>query len=250
MKWLLYSVLVIAVVILLLLTFDGSSQSTFANEKDPQPVIVQKEYSSEVDSTLYYALWKEFGHNKKLAKGYEYQCLLALSHYPELKRTRIDFQLKPAFLPLASRPDPASILLPWKKRTYLVVISTESEDFFEPILLHNTPFNEQVGVLGHELGHTVFYQDKNSFQLIRIAYQYQYNNEYKIQFERDTDKRAIAHGLGYQILDFAYFVRRKFGMSEEEIEAETGGMYLSPNEIVGEMEKYTFYENLILDSKE
>ena len=169
------------------------------------PLKRKREYSPKVDSTLYHSLNNKFGQNKSLAKGFEWQCLLALSHYPELKDTPIEFRVQPAFIPLSSRPDPVSVIFPWIRRKYLVVISNQSADFFEKILLHNTPFNEQIGIIGHELAHTVYYQDKNSFQLAQIAYRYEYDDEFHDAFERATDKRAIAHGLGYQMYDFAFF---------------------------------------------
>ncbi|NJO02681.1 MAG: hypothetical protein HC880_14235 [Bacteroidia bacterium] len=41
--------------------------------------------------------------------------------------------------------------------------------------------------------------------------------------------------------DFAFFVRRAFGQSEEEIAKEEGDTYLRPREILIEIEKYDFY---------
>ncbi len=220
LKWLFFGILGLVLIVFLLLTLDRGYKTVVLSERDKQSIKAQEEYLPEVDSNLYYFLLEEYGKNKKLAPGFEYQCLLALSHYPELRETPIDFLVQPAFLPLASRPDPKSVLFPWIKRKYLVIISNASADFFEPILLENTPFNEQVGIIGHELGHTVYYQDKNSWQLARIAYRYEYDPLFHDNFERDTDKRAVAHGLGYQLYDFAFFVRIAVGQSPDEIEAE------------------------------
>lgn len=245
LKWLSLSILGLLLLVFLLLLLDRGSQTVELSEADKQSIKAKKQYSSQVDSSLYFSLLETYGKNKTLAEGFEFQCLLALSHYPELKTTPIDFVIKPVFLPLASRPDPKSVLFPWVKRKYLVVISNASADFFEPILLHNTPFNEQVGIIGHELAHSVYYQDKSSLQLARIAYCYEYDNDFSIAFERETDKRAIAHGLGYQLYDFAFFVRKAFGDTQEEIAAEEGDMYLSPKEIVTEMEKYNFYRDTL-----
>jgi hypothetical protein len=64
-------------------------------------------------------------------------------------------------------------------------------------------------------------------------------------FERETDKKAVAHGLGYQLYDFAFFVRKAFGNTLQEIEAEKGDMYLSPGEIAEEMKKYKFYPDTL-----
>ena len=242
LKWLGLSILGLILLLVLLLALDNNAEDIQMTAEQQAAIQPQRTFSSEVDSTLYYQLLEEYGKNKKLAEGFEYQCLLALSHYPELKNTRMDFLVQPTFLPLASRPETMSVIFPWVKRKYQVIISSASADFFEKILLKNTPFNEQVGIIGHELAHSVYYQDKNSFQLAKMAYDYQYNNAYQVTFERETDKRAVAHGIGYQMYDFAYFVRRAFGDSEEEIESEEGDMYLSPPEILAEMKQYDFYD--------
>lgn len=244
LKWLFLSLIGLAALIFLLLALDGECREA-ANVEMPTPATIksQKEYDPQVDSSLFYSLLQEYGHHKTLAKGFEYQCLLALSHYPELKETRIEFRVKPAFIPLSSRPDPISVIFPWVKRKYLVVISNASTDYFEPILLENIPFNEQVGIIGHELAHSVFYLDKCSLALTGIAYRYSTDDDYRTQFERETDKRAIAHGLAYQMYDFAFFVRKAFGDTQEEIAAEEGDMYLSPKEIASEMGRYGFYRD-------
>lgn len=74
---------------------------------------------------------------------------------------------------------------------------------------------------------------------------YQYNEAFATVFEQETDKRAVAHGLGYQLYDYAFFVRKAFGNTLEEIEAEKGDMYLSPAEIAQEMKKYRFYRDAL-----
>ncbi|MEM1134316.1 MAG: hypothetical protein AAGI07_00655 [Bacteroidota bacterium] len=244
-KWIFLSISSLLLIVFLLLLLDRDYQPVTEKTSAQKNIKVQKVYSNLRDSSLYYSLLKEYGKNKKLAEDFELQCLLALSHYPELKDIPIDFAVHPAFLPLASRPDPLTVLLPWLNRKYLVIISNASADFFEPILLHNTPFNEQVGIIGHELGHTVYYLDKSALELAIIAYRYEYDNEFHHTFERETDKRAVAHGLGYQLYDFAYFVRRAFGDTEEEIENETGGTYLSPKEVLAEMKRYDFYPDTL-----
>lgn len=241
-KWLLFSILGLLLIVFLLLVLDRDAQSVVLSETDRAAINAQRMYMPDADSGIYFSLLKKYGQHKTLAEGYELQCLLALSHYPELKEVSVDFLIEPAFLPLASRPEPLSVLFPWVRRKYNVIISNASADFFEPILLRNLPFNEQIGVIGHELAHTVYYQNKSSLQFLKIAYSYQFDDTFHSDFERETDKRAIAHGLGYQIYDFAFFVRRAFGQSEEQIAAEEGDTYLSPHEILAEMEKYNFYE--------
>jgi hypothetical protein len=241
LKWLLLSLLGIVLLVLLFLVLDRDAQHIMLSKTDRESIKVLKKYVRPADSSEYYSLLKTWGENKKLAPDFELQCLLALSHYPELKKVPIDFLVQPAFIQLSARPDPITVLLPWVKRKYLVVISNDTGRENDPILLSKAPFNEQVGIIGHELAHVVFYLDKNSLYLARLAYQYQYNEAFATVFEQETDKRAVAHGLGYQLYDFAFFVRKAFGNTLEEIEAEKGDMYLSPGEIAQEMKKYKFY---------
>ena len=241
-KWLFISILGLSLLVLLLLALDRDTQSADLSMEDRMSIKVHKEYSSKVDSNLYKSLKEEYGRNKTLAKGFEYQCLLALSHYPQLKETPIDFVVQPAYLQLSARPDPKTILFPWIKRKYLVIISNDTGNENDPILLKRTPFNEQVGIIGHELAHIVFYLDKKAMYFVPLAYKYKYRfKEFAKGFERDTDKRAIAHGLGYQLYDFAFFVRKAFGDTQEEIEEDKGGLYLSPSEIAQEMSNYQYF---------
>ncbi len=245
LKWLLLSLLGLVLLVLLFLVLDRDAQHIELSKADQQSIGVLKKYIRPADSSQYFALLKTWGENKKLAPGFELQCLLALSHYPELKKVPIDFLVQPAFIQLSARPDPVTVLLPWVKRKYLVVISNDTGRENDPILLSKAPFNEQVGIIGHELAHVVFYLDKNSLYLAWLAYQYQYNEAFATVFERETDKRAVAHGLGYQLYDFAFFVRKAFGNTLEEIEAEKGDMYLSPGELAEEMKKYGFYRDTL-----
>lgn len=243
LKWIGISILGLILLVLLLLFLDRDATSVELTETQLQSIQARPMMDSATASASYSELMETYGHKKQLAPGFELQCLLALSFYPELKDAKISFLVEPAFLPLASRPEPVSVLLPWIERHYLVIISSASTNYFESILLKNIPFNEQVGIIGHELGHSLFYLDKSSLQLLQIAYRYQNNNDYRIQFERATDQRAVAHGLGYQLYDFAFFVRKAFGDSQEEISQEKGGMYLSPGELAREMNLYNFYQD-------
>ena len=246
--WVFGSILFMVLMIAVCIGLDNDYQTqsmilSDAEKKAPIPSLVSRDYSDEqIDQ-----LRAEFGRHKVIPKEFELPCLLALSYYPQLREVPMHFVVRPAFLPLASRPDPWSTLLPWRERTYLVIISNESTDFFDPILLHRTPFNEQVGIVGHELAHTVFYLDKSAWRIAQIGLKYQRSNFYRIQFERETDKRAIAHGLGYQLYDLAFFIRKAFGHTKERILNEAGDMYLSPMEIAEDMRRYQFYEHALPD---
>jgi hypothetical protein len=52
-------------------------------------------------------------------------------------------------------------------------------------------------------------------------------------------------GWGTNSMTLLFFVRKAFGNTLEEIEAEKGDMYLSPGEIAEEMKKYKFYPDTL-----
>ena len=182
---------------------------------------------------MFHQLKAKFGKNKTLPKGYEMQALIALSHYPELIDVPIEFVQHEAYIPLSSRPDPLTLLLPWKKRKYLVVISTKSVKAFESILLKNLPYNGQVGVFGHELAHTVDYLDKSALKVVQIAYNYATSGAFQKTFERATDLRSIKHGLGYQLRSMSKDITNKIKQNPalaKEV-GRTKDNYYTPEEI-------------------
>lgn len=132
----------------------------------------------------------------------------ALMYYPELKSSRIKFRIKNVKSPLAARPTFWCIFQKPKNRTYLITISNKTSKRFEPILLKNLSFNAQVGVLGHELSHISFYNQKKGIYFLKLILM-QLSTKAMDNFENDTDKRCIKHQLGYQLLAWSTEVREK-----------------------------------------
>lgn len=128
-----------------------------------------------------------------------------------------------------------------KNRTYQVIIDSEREGAREALLLKNQPFNAQVGIIGHELAHTVYYLDRSFFQIAGDALCQL--TDCRINFERATDRRLIDYGLGWQRFDHATFVRSN--LSQNPVAAFTteggGGAYMSPAEIMQIMERHEVY---------
>lgn len=238
-KWLFLMILGLGLLVWLLLATERGARE---RDRDSEAAVAVKEYDLDQAAGKYDFLMETFGRYKILPKGFELQSLLALSHYPELKEVPIRFLIQPAKLQLSARPDPWSLLLPWEARTYLVIISNDTGRNNDPILLPLVPFNEQVGIIGHELAHISSYIDKEAIYFVSLGYKYAFRfEEFAPGFERATDRRAIAHGLGYQLYDFAFFVRKAFGQTQQQIQQERGGLYMSPPEIAEEMAKFDFY---------
>jgi len=225
-----------------LLSLLGPTNNLVAQDS-PVPPSAIREYLEQEQRANYDALLVEFGNNKKLPKGFELQALLALKHYPELLDTKIDFIVDDVSIPLSSRPHWSSMFRSAKNRTYQVIIDSELEGPREALLLKNQPFNAQVGIIGHELAHTVYYLNRSFFGIVGNALcQF---TDCRIKFERATDRRLIDHGLGWQRYDHAIFVRGR--ISQDRASAFTaeggGGAYMSPAEIMRIMEGHEVYSD-------
>lgn len=200
-----------------------------------------REYVESEQRPRYTGLLREFGQGKQLPPGYELQTLLALSHYPELRDVEIRFIVDDVSIPLSSRPHWASMLRSAPNRTYLVVIDDTTEGNREALLLKNQPFNAQVGIIGHELAHTAYYLDRSFFGILADAACQL--SDCRINFERETDKRLITYGLGWQRYDHATFVRMRLRSPSEEASTMEGGggAYMSPAEILSLIEQDKAY---------
>lgn len=200
-----------------------------------------REYDESVQRNRMEALLERYGQNKELPTGYELQALLALSHYPELAQTNIRFIVDDVDIPLSSRPWWGSMHRSAKNRRYLVVIDSERAGDRGTLLLKNQPFNAQVGIIGHELAHTVYYLNRSFLGILGDALCQL--SSCRIEFERATDRRLIAYGLGWQRYDHALFVRSQLlGSEEAALAAEGGGgAYMSPSELLREMQTLETY---------
>ncbi len=140
-----------------------------------------------------------YGNNKHLPAAFELQALAALSHYPELRNASIQFVVKKSKLPYASRPRLMSLLIPFARKKYRIVISRRSTAVREPTLLKNLGFQEQTGALGHELAHVAYYNRTRKGRIMAEGLKY-HRAGFKEQFEKMTDRIAIEHGLCAELL--------------------------------------------------
>jgi predicted SprT family Zn-dependent metalloprotease len=173
--------------------------------------------------------------NKTMDTTFQTSIKAALMYYPELKNRKIKFRIRHVKSPLAARPTFWAIFQKPENRTYLITISRKTSERFEPILLKNLSFNAQIGVLGHELSHIAFYNQQKGGYFIRLVFM-QLNSKAMDTFENDTDKRCIAHGLGYQLLSWSSEVREKLKIKtwrgvDEKTQRERE-RYMSPASIL------------------
>ncbi|MFI5133847.1 MAG: hypothetical protein ACHQEB_05895 [Chitinophagales bacterium] len=144
-------------------------------------------------------LKKEFGNKKIIPRELELECLVALSFYPELKNTDIEFRFGKLNFTMISKPKFSSILKNKSQRQYSIIIQ-------EPGFSKNNlewkelSFNALVGWIGHELGHVLHYSHKSSGGILFIGMKYAFPG-YRKKMERFTDQLAIQHELGYALYE-------------------------------------------------
>jgi hypothetical protein len=149
---------------------------------------------------------QEFGNKKEIPQQYEKPILTALSYFPELKDVYIIFKIKKAYTPLSTKPTFTGVFKRKDHRTYIITISNQTIDTLKPLLFQNLTFEQQVGVIGHELSHVVDFNSKNFPQTICLGIGH-ISKQYLDKMEFNTDRICIQHGLGKYLLAYSMHVR-------------------------------------------
>jgi hypothetical protein len=211
-----------------------------------QPRLAQEDITEEMNSS-YVQNRDSFGTNKKVVPDFEKQIMMALSYYPELRDTRIHFKLsKGKSGIISSRPTWGGVFRKSSKRQYVVLIGDTAKDANWAIYRHSGP-NGQVGIMGHELAHILFFSGKSSFGLIGLGLDH-ISDKAIDQFEYNTDSVNVERGLGYQLLDWNYYLRKSWGVPDAEnapdpfVKKSGRERYMSPTSIQRVMSKSPLYK--------
>ena len=173
------------------------------------------------------SLWKH-GTNKVIMPVFEIPVLIALSYYPELKGTRIMFVEKSINTTAACRPKWTFLFKSRKNRVYEIYINNNQEKI-KGALLEEIPFDAQIGLIGHELGHIADYSKKGVFGIFGMAFQYLFIPG-RSKIEKRVDAITIAHNLGWQLYDFEDFIFYRSKVSKE-YKAFKRKIYVAPEEL-------------------
>jgi len=174
------------------------------------------------------SLKKEFGINKEYPEEMELQIFLALSFYPELKETDIEFRKAILECSLQARPKYYSLISSRADRKYVILINEDEEN---PVHPSKSDFAAQVGFFAHELAHIVDYEEMTKSELISTAWNYYFDPEFKKELEQKTDKIAIERGAGYLKYHASCFVFYQSNASEEYLEKKKK-FYFTPEQIL------------------
>lgn len=172
-------------------------------------------------------------HNKVIPDNIKNECLIALSHYPELRDIAIEFRfkknIKKSFM--QAQPKFTSLLLPKHKRKYIIFMNERMQIESQEITVTDVPHEVLIGWLGHELGHVMDYIHRSSLNLIVFGIKYITLGSYIKEAERAADTFAIQHGLLDYILATKNYILNHAHLSET-YKARIKRLYLSPEEIM------------------
>ncbi len=185
--------------------------------------IDSSEYSCKKDSLLlFYATYKT------IISDFELPILIALSYFPELRNTKIVFKKSRIKTTMNTQPGIFSLLFNKRhNRKYIIRINTSKKDSI--VNLYKTPFNAQIGIIGHELSHCIDYSGRNFWGIMQRLFDYG-SKKRKAKFEREIDKMTIKRGLRWQLYDWSDYVLHKSEAKHKykKFKSET---YMKPEEI-------------------
>jgi hypothetical protein len=171
--------------------------------------------------------------NKIIPKEILKETQIALSHYPELKDTPIEFKFKKKIKKsfMQAQPKFSGIFKNKKNRSYFIMISESFHIEDEEFSISEVPSDVLIGWIGHELGHVMDYQERSGLNLLQFGINYLTSNTFIKEAERAADTFAVKHGMGQYILATKDFILNHAHLSavyKERIRR----LYLSPEEIL------------------
>jgi hypothetical protein len=163
----------------------------------------------------------------------EKEAKIALSYYPELKDTPIEFRFKEGIKKSTMLAQPVfwSLFKSRKKRKYLILIDPYIEISGKKFKTIDVDKEIVVGWLGHELGHIRDYKNRSSLNLIWFGIRYLFSDSYIKEAERAADTYAVASGMEDYILKTKAFILDQADISEI-YKQRIKKYYLSPDEIM------------------
>jgi len=175
----------------------------------------------------------------------EKEAKIALSHYPELRNTPIEFKFKKniAKSTMQAQPSFTGIFGSKKKRGYKILISESITIADKEYSTKEIPSKIMIGWLGHELGHVLDFKDRSGFNLIGFGLGYVFSKSYLKNAERRADSFAVAHGMENYILATKEFILTKAGLSKKYV-SRIKELYLSPEEIMNLVEERDAVETI------
>jgi len=171
--------------------------------------------------------------NKIIPEEIKKEAIEALTFYPELYDTAIEFKFKDDIKKSTMQAQPrfTSFFKAKENREYVILISRNIQIEGEHFTMKDIPSEVQIGWLGHELGHVMDYRERTNFGMLIFGIKYLFSSAHIKEVERAADTYAIAHGMGDYILKTKNFILDNANLSEKYKE-RIRRLYISPEEVM------------------
>jgi hypothetical protein len=180
----------------------------------------------------------QFRNNKKIPGVIEKNVLKALSFYPELKNTTIDFIFKTNIKTSVMQAQPVftTLIRRKKNRRYRINISEHFKLISSQMPILEIPDTVMIGWIGHELGHILDYEGKSNASIVSFGYKYLFSPSFVKHAEMIADSLAVERGMGGYIV-----ATKRFILDHAELpqayKDKIRRLYLSPDVIVEQVKK-------------
>jgi len=171
--------------------------------------------------------------NKIIPESIKKEVIEAISFYPELYDTAIEFKFKDNIKKSTMQAQPrfTSFFKRKENREYVILISRNIQIEGEHFTMEDIPSDVKIGWLGHELGHVMDYRERTNFGMLIFGIKYLFSSAHIKEVERTADTHAVAHGMGDYILKTKNFILDNASLSEKYKE-RIRRLYISPEEVM------------------
>ncbi len=171
--------------------------------------------------------------NKIIPESIKKEVIEALSFYPDLDGTAIEFKFKDDIKKSTMQAQPrfTSFFRAKKHREYVILISRRIQIEGEKFTMDDIPSDVKVGWVGHELGHVIDYSQRTNVGMLIFGIKYLFSSAHIKEVERAADTFAIAHGMGDYILKTKNFILDNTHLSEK-YKQRIRNLYISPEEVM------------------
>lgn len=179
-----------------------------------------------------------FRTNKTIPSIIEHSVLTALSFYPELVETPIQFVFKQSIKSSVMQAQPvfSTILASRKARAYRINISSTFKLTHTAIPIHQLPDAIMIGWIGHELGHIMDYESRTNLDMVGFGLGYVFSANYVKKVERIADAHAVQHGLGKYLIETKRFILDHAELPQS-YKDKIARLYVSPEEITEQVKR-------------
>ncbi|WP_313114540.1 hypothetical protein [Aequorivita sediminis] len=189
--------------------------------------------------------------NKIIPENIKKEVIEAISYYPELYDTAIEFKFKNNIKKSTMQAQPrfASFFKSKENREYVILISRNIQIEGEKFTIDDIPSDVITGWIGHELGHVMDYRNRTNVGMLIFGLKYLFSSAHIREVERAADTYAIAHGMGDYILKTKNFILDNANLSEKYKE-RIRRLYISPEEVMELINKNKVEEEIEIVEKE